>query len=85
MIVHGRVQGVFFRAYVSHRAGELGLAGNVRNVPDGTVEVYAEGEKDKLEKLIGYLREGPPGASVQKLDTRCLKYSGKYSDFRVKY
>ena len=85
MIVHGRVQGVFFRVYVSRRAGELGLEGYVRNLPDGTVEVIAEGEKNKLERLIDYLSEGPPGAAVQKMDTGWSEYSGKYSGFSVGY
>jgi acylphosphatase len=81
--VHGRVQGVFFRAYVSRRAEELGLSGYVRNVPDGTVEVVAEGEKDRLDRLTSYLKEGPPGAFVNRVDTTRDDYSGEYSGFSV--
>lgn len=84
-VVHGYVQGVFFRAFVSHWADELGLSGYVRNLPSGAVEVVAEGERKQLEKLIGYLRVGPPSAKVEKVVTSWAGYSGKYSAFSVRY
>jgi acylphosphatase len=83
--VHGYVQGVFFRAFVSHWAEELGLSGYVRNLPSGAVEVVAEGEKKQLEKLIGYLKVGPPSARVERVVTNWSGYSGKYSGFSVRY
>jgi acylphosphatase len=83
--VYGYVQGVFFRAFVSHWAEELGLSGYVRNLPGGTVEVVAEGEKKKLEKLISRLKVGPPSARVEKVVTNWSEYSGKYSGFSVRY
>ena len=84
-IVYGRVQGVFFRAFANRRANELGLAGYVRNLPDGGVEVQAEGERRQLEKLIDYLREGPPAARVDKVATRWSEYTGNYPHFSVRY
>jgi acylphosphatase len=78
-IVYGYVQGVFFRAFVSTRARALGLTGYVRNLPEGTVEVNAEGERNKLEKLISYLEIGPPGARVEKVVTNWSKHTGSYS------
>jgi acylphosphatase len=84
-IVYGYVQGVFFRAFASHWASELGLTGYVRNLPNGAVEVLAEGEKKQLEKLIGYLKVGPPAAKVEKVVTEWAEYTGKYSDFGVRY
>lgn len=84
-IVHGYVQGVFFRAFVSRHARELGLTGYVRNLPEGTVEVKAEGTRSKLEKLIGYLKTGPPGAKVDKVVTSWSEYTGSYSDFTIRY
>jgi len=84
-IVYGYVQGVFFRAFVSMRARELGLIGYVRNLPEGTVEVNAEGERNKLEKLIGYLKVGPPGARVEKVVTNWSKHTGSYFDFNIRY
>ena len=84
-IVYGYVQGVFFRAFVSRRASELGLTGYVRNLPQGTVEVQAEGERNRLKKLIGYLKVGPPGARVERVATNWSKYTGNYSGFSIRY
>jgi acylphosphatase len=84
-IVYGYVQGVFFRAFVSMRARELGLIGYVRNLPEGTVEIKAEGERNKLEKLISYLKVGPPGARVEKVVTNWSKHTGGYSGFNIRY
>jgi acylphosphatase len=84
--VHGRVQGVFFRDFTRRHALKLGISGYVSNLPDGkTVSVQAEGEKAALEKLIGYLRKGPPGAAVEKLDVSWSPYSGDYSGFSIRY
>lgn len=55
-IIKGKVQGVGFRATTCHYAEELGLVGNVRNRTDGTVELYAQGSKESLEKLIDNLK-----------------------------
>jgi acylphosphatase len=84
-VVYGYVQGVFFRSFVSQRAGELGLSGYVCNLPQGAVEVVAEGEKGQLEKLIGYLHTGPPAAKVERVAINWSGYSGKYADFSVRY
>ena len=84
--VHGRVQGVFFRDFVERHARDLGLAGYVRNLSGGkTVEVYAEGEKEKLDELLGYLYDGPPRATVERVDVEWLEYSGRFSHFRVRF
>ena len=84
-VVYGRVQGVFFRAFVSQRATELGLNGYVRNVPGGGVEVRAEGERKKLEELIGHLKVGPPAARVEKVATNWSEYTGGYTVFDIRY
>ncbi len=85
-IVYGYVQGVFFRAFASRRATELGLTGYVRNLPNGeAVEVNAEGERKHLEELIGYLKVGPPGAKVEKVVTNWSEYTGRYSRFSISY
>jgi acylphosphatase len=68
VLVRGRVQGVGFRWYVREAARNLGLAGWVRNRPDGTVEVAAQGDGEMLERLRGMLREGPNGATVTAVD-----------------
>jgi len=85
-IVYGYVQGVFFRAFVSRRATELGLTGYVRNLPGGeAVEVNAEGERKRLEQLISYLKVGPPPAKVEKVVINWSEYTGGYSGFSVRY
>ena len=68
VLVRGRVQGVGFRWHVREAARRLGLAGWVRNRPDGTVEVAAEGSDELLQLLQNELRKGPPGAAVASLD-----------------
>ena len=85
-MVYGRVQGVYFRDFTSRHARELGLTGYVRNLPDWkAVEVQAEGERNKLEKLIDYLMVGPPPAKVAKVVTNWSEYSGSYSNFSIRY
>ncbi|MDI6815120.1 MAG: acylphosphatase [Dehalococcoidales bacterium] len=84
-IVYGYVQGVFFRDFVSRRAEELGLTGYVRNLPEGTVEVRAEGERKQLEQLIGYLKVGSRSAKVEKVETNWSEYTGSYSGFNIRY
>ncbi len=83
--VYGRVQGTYFRAFVRSKATELGVTGYARNMPDGTVEVLAEGDRTKLEQLIAYLHVGPPAAKVEKVITKWSEGSGRYSDFQIKY
>lgn len=67
-IVRGFVQGVAFRHHTKVRARELGLAGWVRNLPDGSVEVWAEGEVGALAELGRWLRTGPPAARVDGVE-----------------
>ncbi|MGH8459624.1 MAG: acylphosphatase [Nevskiales bacterium] len=62
--VSGRVQGVGFRYAALHEARRLGVSGWVRNLPDGRVEVLAQGTDELLDRLSGWLQQGPPGARV---------------------
>jgi acylphosphatase len=82
-IAHGRVQGVNYRAFTARNAVNLGLTGYVRNLPDWSVQIYAEGEKNQLEKLVESLKEGPPGARVDKLAVTWSEYGNKYHNFSV--
>jgi acylphosphatase len=63
-VVHGRVQGVFYRDSCRNEARRLGVRGWVRNRPDGTVEVVAEGPRDRVDRLLTWCRHGPPRADV---------------------
>ena len=69
-IVHGRVQGVGFRYFVERAARDLGLAGYVKNRADSTVEVYAVGGREPLDRLEQYLWAGPSFARVDSVERR---------------
>ena len=84
--VYGDVQGVFFRAFTEKLATKLGLTGYVRNVPgERSVEVQAEGERNKLETLIRYLKVGPRAAKVTEVVTEWSEYTGSYSRFNIRH
>jgi acylphosphatase len=85
ILVFGDVQGVFFRANTQSEGGRLGVSGWVRNLPDGSVEVLAEGEKEALGKLLEWCRHGPAGASVDRLESEWLEFRGDLNGFRVRY
>jgi acylphosphatase len=68
LLVHGRVQGVGFRYFVRERARALGVRGWVRNVPGGSVELAAAGSDQSVEALERVVREGPPGARVERVE-----------------
>ena len=68
VVVHGRVQGVFFRDTVRRAAREHGVAGWVRNRRDGTVEAVLEGERHDVQAVVELSKEGPPGAAVERVD-----------------
>jgi acylphosphatase len=85
IMVYGRVQGVFFRAFAAQKARPLGLKGYVQNVPRGdAVEVVAEGERKKLEELISYLNVGPPAARVEKVLTNWSEHIGRFTEFSIR-
>ena len=68
MRVRGRVQGVFFRGETEGRALSLGLAGWVRNEPDGTVRAVFEGPRERVESMVDWCRRGPRGARVDDVE-----------------
>jgi acylphosphatase len=68
VVVQGHVQGVFFRETARRRALAAGVAGWVRNAPDGSVEAVFEGEAEAVERLLAFAREGPRGARVDWVD-----------------
>jgi acylphosphatase len=81
----GIVQGVNYRWSTKRKAGELGLAGTVRNLPDGSVEVVAEGDEAQIRKLIEWCRQGPRGAVVEKIEVQWHDESGDFMDFSIIY
>jgi acylphosphatase len=68
VVVHGFVQGVFFRETTRRRAEPIGVTGWVRNLPDGSVEAVFEGDADSVERLVRFCERGPRGARVDSVD-----------------
>ncbi len=81
--IFGDVQGVFFRAGVQGEALRLGAGGWARNVTDGSVEVMAEGEAQKLEELLAWCMHGPAGASVSHCEYEWLADKGEFDSFEI--
>jgi len=84
LFVSGRVQGVFFRAHTRDLAQKLGLSGFVRNLPDGGVEVVAEGPEEKLQELIQFCHHGPPLAHVTNVEIRWEEPTGEFRGFSAR-
>lgn len=83
--VYGIVQGVGMRYSVFRKAKALGIKGYVRNRPDGSVEIVAEGYKDNIEKLIDYIRNGIRWARVDDIIVHWDDYKARYNSFDIKY
>ena len=84
-IVHGRVQGVFFREYTRRKAEYLGLKGWVRNLPDRTVETVFQGEPAKVENMIHWLNTGSPQSDVTEVDIHEERFSDEPLGFTIRY
>ena len=84
-IVYGRVQGVWYRGTTREMAKKMNLKGWVRNNYDGTVELMAQGEKEKLYELLKWLHKGPRYAKVKKVEHEFLEISENFIEFRIKY
>lgn len=85
VIIQGLVQGVYFRASTRDEAARLGVTGWVRNLSDGSVEAVFEGEKKKVEEIVGWCHKGPPGARVTKVDISWEPYKGEFARFEIRY
>jgi acylphosphatase len=82
-IVSGRVQMVMFRDFVQRNAGKLGLVGTVKNMSDGTVLIVAQGDKDKLDKLIEKLHTGSILAKVERVQVKWREPRGEFEGFKI--
>ena len=76
VIVTGRVQGVFFRAWTKQQADQLGVSGWVRNRSDGSVEAFLEGDETAVADLTERMRSGPSAARVDRFDEKAAEPSG---------
>jgi acylphosphatase len=84
LTISGRVQGVWYRGSMQEEAHRLGIAGWVRNRPDGTVEAEIEGEPETIEELVAWARRGPRGARVTDVDVQWLEPRGERGRFVVR-
>lgn len=85
LIIHGRVQGVWFRDSTRRRALELGVSGWTRNRRDGTVEVVAEGPEERVRELALWAHHGPPAARVTEVVESAEPWQGEFDSFSIVY
>lgn len=81
LIIHGRVQGVFYRDSMRREAQGLSVSGWVRNRSDGTVEAVVQGEPGAVDALVRWAQRGPARAQVERVDSEAAE--GSYSNFEV--
>lgn len=79
--VHGRVQGVGYRFSTARRAHELGVSGWVQNMEDGTVEAVVQGSPDQCDRMLEFMRKGPPAARVTELESERSYADRRYDRF----
>jgi acylphosphatase len=82
VIITGKVQGVYFRETARQEALKLGISGLVRNEPDGTVYIEAEGENEAVNTFIRWCHVGPPGAVIESVSVS-EQPAGGYTDFKI--
>lgn len=85
VIVTGKVQGVFFRAFTRDEAVRLGLSGWVRNRPNGSVEATIEGEATAVQKMLLWFQQGSPNSIVEKIETSDEPPAGGAGTFEIRY
>ena len=81
--IYGKVQGVFFREETRKKAKELNLAGSVKNEPDGTVRIVAEGEESELEEFTEWCRSSPDHTKVDKVEVEWFGSANHFHDFLI--
>jgi acylphosphatase len=85
IFVSGRVQGVFFRESARRKAKKLGINGWVKNLADSRMETLLEGDKEKMEEMIRWIKKGPIFAKVEGMEVLIEEYQGEFDDFEIKY
>jgi len=85
ILIEGRVQGVGYRNFVQRKAAQLGLAGYVMNLKDGSVRVRVEGVRETIEGLARDLTKGPPLAQVESVAVTWRPPTGRFTAFAIRY
>ena len=81
--ISGKVQGVYYRLETRDQAISLRVKGWVKNLPDGRVEGFFEGDREKVEALVAWCRQGPPRSAVSEVKVKWEEYRGDFDDFKV--
>ncbi len=84
IIVAGIVQGVSFRAFAKAEADRLKISGWVKNLPDGSVEILAQGNEKYLERFISRMRRGPKSARIRNVKINCSDAIGEFENFEIR-
>lgn len=84
IVVHGRVQGVGFRQFTAGKARQYRIRGQVRNMPDGTVECLAQTDESTMQRFLADLQKGPLFSRVDRVMTEAIKATD-FTDFRIVY
>ena len=84
LIISGVVQGVFYRASAQAQARKLSLTGFVRNLPEGTVELIAQGEEADLKRFIDWCSKGPSGARIDHIEVEWKELETKFNSFNIR-
>ena len=86
LLISGKVQGVFYRATAAEMARKLGLAGWVRNLPDGhRVEAVVQGDDEAVEAFIRWCWQGPPAARVERVEVEPWSFDPELEGFEIRY
>jgi len=85
VIVSGRVQGVWFRASTQQQATDMGVEGWVRNLADGSVEIFMQGGDSSVDRLLSWCYQGPEGANVISVDYEIAEADPSIKGFRIRY
>lgn len=83
IIISGTVQGIFFRNFTRENANKLDLKGYIRNLEDGNIEIFVEGEKDNINSLIDLLKKGPPYSQIRDVKVETRIWSGDFKEFKI--
>jgi acylphosphatase len=83
VVVTGRVQGVFYRGTAQQEGRRLGLVGQIRNAPDGSVEAIVEGPREAIDAFVAWCRRGPELAVVEDVDVRIGDATGEFRSFAI--
>ena len=85
VFVSGMVQGVSLRANTARKASQLGLTGWVKNLRDGRVGAVFEGEKERIEEMLTWLKNGPYFAEIKNMEISWQEFQGEFSNFEIRY